>query len=389
MRLSFFFLCAAYFFSLSAEPLEIEVSARSAILMNADTGAILFEKEAYKPSYPASTTKLATALFTIDHKKADLDQSILVSSQALQMKPQRPGDYPAHWLELDGTMMGLRTGEILSLETLLHGLMMISGNDAGNAIAESLSGSVPDFVHDMNSYLKDLGCHSTQYLNPHGLHHPEHYTTAYDLALMMKRGLEIPKFREIISKVNYTKPKSNKTPKGEITTFNPLIKPGKHYYSKVIGGKTGYHSNSQATLVVAAEHEGRTLIAVVMGCTKTSRYNDVKNLFEAAFQETKIDHCLISSSQTFTQTIEGATTSLTASLPTDLRISYYPSEEPHCRAFVHWDTFKLPIKKGQTVGEIRIFDEAGQQLKTQALLAKEEVKGTWLFNIKSWLSKIF
>lgn len=389
MRSTLLFFSSLFLLPLFAKPLEVEVSARSAILMNADTGAILYQKHAFIPAYPASTTKIATALFTLDQKKPDLSQAVQVSAQALQMKPTKPGDYPSHWLEIDGTMMGIRRGEILSLESLLHGLLMISGNDAANAIAETLSGTIPDFMQELNLYLKGIGCLSTQYNNPHGLHHPEHVTTANDLALMMKRALKIDKFRDLIGTTVYTRPKSNKSPKSEITTFNPMIKPGRHYYPKSIGGKTGYHSNSQANLAIAAVHEGRTLIAVVLGCTKSGRYVDAKKLFEAAFQETLVEHLLIPVSQDFKQSIEGAETPLAASLQNNLSINYYPAEEPQCRAFVHWDAIELPVKKGQRVGEVRIQDESGKLLKAEALIAKEDVKGTFGFRAKRWFSRLF
>ncbi len=366
--------------------LQVEVSARSAILMNADTGAILFEKQAYLPAYPASTTKIGTALFALDGKGADISQSVFVSEEALRMKHSSLGSCPPHWLETDGTMMGLRKGEILSLEALLHGMMMVSGNDAANAIAETLSGSIPAFMNEMNGYLSSLGCQKTLYRNPHGLHHPEHVTTAYDLALMMKRGLTIPTFRELISKISYFRPKSNKSPKAEIVTFNQLMKPGKHHYPKTIGGKTGYHSQSMATLTAAAHHQGRTLIAVVLGCSKVSRYDDAKRLFEAAFQEQLVHRELVPPHQLFSHEIEGAEASLVAYLSKPANLSYFPSEEPHCRAFIHWAELEFPIRKGQVVGELQVIDQAGQIVLKTSLLAKEELKGTWLTRISRWVS---
>ncbi len=376
------FLWILPLYSLYAGQLQVELSARSAILMNADTGVILFEKQAYLPAYPASTTKIGTALFALDGKEADLSQSVLISEEALKMKHPSMGGCLPHWLEADGTMMGLRKGEILPLDALLHGMMMVSGNDAANAIAETLSGSVPAFMSEMNSYLSHLGCQKTTYRNPHGLHHPEHVTTAYDLALMMKRGLAIPKFRDLISKISYHRPKSNKSPKAELVTFNQLLKPGKHHYAKSIGGKTGYHSQSMATLTAAAHHQGRTLIAVVLGCSKISRYEDAKRLFEAAFQEELVYRELVAQDQLFSHEIEGAEATLIAYAPKPVGFSYFPSEEPHCRAFIHWAELELPIQRGQAVGELRIIDQTGRTLVETPLEAKQELKGTWLTRIK-------
>jgi len=365
--------------------LDVELSARSAILMNADTGGVLFEKDAHLSLYPASTTKLAMALFVLDGGGLDLGRDVCVESDALQMKGAQASYEAPYLLETGGTMMGLKRGEVISLEALLHGMMMVSGNDAANAIAHFLSGSVAEFVKEVNDYLLSLGCRRTHFLNPHGLHHPEHRTTAYDLALIMQKGLTIPKFRELISKTSYWRPKSNKSPRAEIITFNQLLKPGKHYYEKAIGGKTGYHSQAQATLAAAARHEGRTLIAVVLGCSKTSRYTDVKKLFEAAFQEERIERVILGGMDVFSHPIQDAEKSLQASLKGPLTISYFPSEEPECRAFIHWDSLSLPIQKGQKVGEVQVIDQKSKRLATAPLFAQDEVKGTWPSRIKRWI----
>jgi len=138
MQLVIWFLCFAA--SLMGKQLDIQIEARSAILMNADTGAVLFEKHARIPTYPASTTKIATALFVLE-KEGDLRRMATVSGECLRGRPLKDRDHP-YWLDSDGTMMGLKRGETLSFEMLLHGLMLVSGNDAANVIAESMGGSV-------------------------------------------------------------------------------------------------------------------------------------------------------------------------------------------------------------------------------------------------------
>lgn len=375
MRILYFFFIPW----IAGAALSVDVSARSAILMNAETGAILFEKQAHASMYPASTTKLGTALFVLDGKRAELDQSILVSEMALRMKAARA---VPHELEPDGTMMGLRKGEILPLDALLHGMILVSGNDAANVIAEALSGSIPQFMSEMNAYLSSIGCSRTFYVNPHGLHHPDHATTAYDLATMMRQGLSIPKFRTLLSTVSYLRPKSNKSSAEEIVTFNQLLKPGKYYYPKLIGGKTGYHSQSMATLAAAAEHEGRTLIAVVLGCSKGGRYDDIKRLFETAFSESKHTRVVIGADRVFTQSLEGAEDFLLAHLSQPLAISYFPSEEPKCRAFIEWHDLELPITQGQIVGEVRIVDESERLVEKEPLVASSPLRGTLWHRIK-------
>lgn len=385
---SFFFFV---FSSLVAQPLNVKVSAPSAILINADTGAVLYEKHAHIPLYPGSITKVATLLYALDQKNPVLDQMVTVSADAVKLKPANPGpDIPNYWDEIDGTKMGILKGEILSLNSLMYGLMRCSGNDAANVIAETLSLSVPNFVSEMNDYIGTLGCKSTHFTNPHGLHHEDHFTTAYDMSIIAKKAFQIPKFREVVSSAYYQKPKTNKQRASEIVQKNPLLKEGKHHYPKVIGAKTGFHSKAKYTLVAAAEYEGRTLIAVVLGCEKkTDRYEDVTRLFEAAFGEDLEKKVFFDPSHLFSYSIEGARSSLLAVLREDVSITYFPSEEPVCRAFVRWDPGALPIYKGQKVGEVQICDSLGAVLQVGDLVAKEDVKSTFAGLIKGYVNQLF
>jgi len=389
MRFIFCLLC--FFATLSAKQLNVEVSARSAILMNAETGAILYEKHAHTPNYPASTTKIATALFVLD-QGIELDRIATVTSECLKGRPLKDRDHlPPYWLDSDGTKMGLKRGEMIPLESLLHGLMLVSGNDAANVIAESVGGSVPQFMNLLNEYLQSIGCQNTQFRNPHGLHHPDHFTTAFDLALIAKKALSVPKLREIVSTLSYVKPKTNKQPEAEIKMTNPMMRPkSKYYYPKAIGLKTGHTNAAQDTLVAAAEHEGRTLIAVVLGCEKEgARYEEVTKLFETAFHEKKGTRRLMGPENVFAKEVRGSKLPLKAALSKPLIIDFFPSEEPSCKAALHWDIKDLPIRKGQKVGEIHIHDENQRFLEKGDLVALQDVKGTFFFIIKDWVLGFF
>ncbi len=391
MRLILCLFCVIASFFLHAKPLELELHAPAAIVMNADTGAILLEKKAHTPLYPASITKIATALYFLDKNQLPLHQTVTVSGDALKMKSSKNPEPPLpHWLESDGTRMGLVKGEILSLDALLHGLMLVSGNDAANVLAEVASGSVPLFVEEMNHYVQKLGCRNTQFKNPHGLHDPEHFTTAYDICLIAQQALRIPKFREIVSKTFYAKPKTNKHPQEEISQHNSLLKSGKYHYPKAIGMKTGYHSAAKNTLVAAATHEGRTLIVVLLSCEKrTDRYEDAIRIFETAFQEKKESRRLMGPEHIFNQAIAGAKTSLKAALAKEIVLSFYPSEEPNYKAFVHWDALRLPIRKNQRVGEVRVLDLKGEVLQREELVALDEVRGTFFSFLQDKLGRLF
>ncbi len=383
IRVVFFALIAS---SLWGKPLEVTLQARSAILMNGETGAILYEKHAHTPSFPASITKIATALFVLDQKKGTWDEVVTVSGEALRFKnPQDLKHALPHWLEPEGTMMWLAKGEKVSLDALLHGLMLVSGNDAANVLAETVSGSVPQFIEQLNEYVRDLGCLHTQFRNPHGLHHPEHFTTAYDICLVTKKALQFPKFRSIVSSLSYMKPKTNKQPVTEFFQKNPLLKSGKFHYSKAIGVKTGYTSHAQHTLVAAAEHDGRLLIAVVLGCKQKGEHcADVTRLFEAAFAEEKKSQRLIGPESLFTQKVEGGAAPVEAALADEVVISFYPAEEPAYRAFVRWELPALPIQKGQRVGRIEVLSAEGVLLTQGPLFAQVDVKPTLLFRMKQW-----
>lgn len=387
MRLVICLLCSALF----AGGLEVDVRARSAILMNADTGAILFERHAHLPLSPASTTKIATALYVLD-QDLDLNRKVAVSREAMKAKPPKgKGEIAPWWHESDGTMMGLKTGEILTLDSLLHGLMLVSGNDAANVIAENVAGSIPAFVERVNEYLASIGCKNTQYKNPHGLTDPDHYSTAHDLAVMTCKALKIPKFRKIVSTLIYMNPATNKQPQREIKLTNPMLKPNsRYYYPKAIGVKTGYTAAAKQTLVAAAEHDGRTLVAVLLSCeNKGERFEDAKKLFDAAFNEQKASRRLMGPENIFTKEVPGSKKALKASLITPLSITFFPSEEPKCKAALHWKVEQLPIRKGQKVAEVHILDEQNRFLEKGDLIALEEVRGNFFFVLKDKVAQFF
>lgn len=378
---------------LHAKSLQVDVHAKSAIVMNLDTGAVLYEKNAYAAAFPASITKIATALYILEAKRLDLSTMATVSAESIKIKsPKKDGSQlPPYWLEIDGTRMGLIKDEKISIEALLHGLMLVSANDAANVLAETMSGSVPVFMNELNQYLSSIGCRSTRFVNPHGLHQSEHMTTAYDMCLIARKAMGNPKFREIVSKLDYLKPSTNKHPEEHLKQFNHLLRPGRFFYPKAIGIKTGYTSHAQNNLVTAAEQDGRTLVAVLLGCEKRDdRYEDAKTLFETAFAEQKIHHTFFSGNENYSRPVEGACSSLQAALTHEVAIDYYPSEEPeNIKAQICWRVPRLPIQKGAEVAEMRLVDGKGNVIRTAPLVAKEEVKGSFPFILKDRWNRMF
>ena len=376
--IAFFCVC-----NLFAGGLNVEVSAKAAILIDADTGAVLYQKNAFEPMYPASITKIATALYILDQKKTNLNQICRVSHEAIKIKPKNfTGVAPSYWNEIDGSRMGLCKDEEVSIETLFHGLMKVSGNDAANVLAQEHAPSICDFVSEMNEYLKSIGCKNTFFINPHGLHHEDHKTSAFDMSLIARKALQHPAFLEFVSGKSYIKPKSNKQPETEIFQMNALMRNGEHFYSKAIGIKTGYTHASLANLVAAATDKGRTLIAVLLGYeSKQERYKDAVKLFETAFAEVKKTVTYFDPSYEFSFQFPRLSAPLKASILEEASYSYYPSQEPNVKCFLKWTVKEGSIKKGQHVGVLEVVDGDGNILSSKSLVASDDLEPTFLEKI--------
>lgn len=370
--------------NLFSAPLQVAVSAESALLINADTGAVLYEKNSDQPLYPASITKVATALYALKVKKDGFEDPIAASSEAVGSvteEAKRKSNYtlPAWWLVPGSSHIGIKKGEILSFKDLMYGMLLASGDDAANVIAEATSGNIPDFMKGMNDYLKTLGCTKTYFANPHGLFHPDQKTTCRDMALIMREALKDPFFKKIIGTVTYTRPKTNKQESNVLVQTNRLLRPGPFYYSKTIGGKTGYISAAQNTFVVAAQNKGRTLIAVFMKTKERSDlWRDSIKLFDAAFNQPLVERVYLKKGQQkYTLNQDSFKSPLETYTKEDLTLSYYPAEEPKAKGLLVWNNVSPPIKKDEPVGEFRIVDAKGEILKSTQLFAANNVKGTF------------
>ncbi|NLC46030.1 MAG: LysM peptidoglycan-binding domain-containing protein [Firmicutes bacterium] len=239
----------------------IPLDATSAVLMDADSGQVLFAKDAHRQVAPASLTKMLTALVAV--KGWDLDLPIKVSPSAA-----RTG----------GTRVGLAAGSEIQLESLVWGLLLRSGNDAARAIAQGLAGSEEAFVEQMNRAARRLGANSSNFVNPHGLSAPGHLSTAYDLALIAKALLEEETLARIVrSEEEVVRWGGGKR---EIKNINRFVRE----YPGAIGIKTGYTDEAGFCLASAAEQDGRRLIAIVLGCSSSNaRYHDSMRLLNQGF----------------------------------------------------------------------------------------------------------
>lgn len=386
-------LCFISFSQMQAALLDIEVQAESAILVNADTGAILFEKNAHAVQYPASITKIATALYTLHVYSEKLSDSVAaehdaVASVSKEAKKRSNYSLPAHWLEPGATHIGIKRGETLSLNDLLNGMMISSGNDASNVIAQYISGSVPNYMEDLNVYLKNIGTVNTHFCNPHGLHHPKHVTTAYDMAIISREAMRIPAFRQIVKTIRYTRPKTNKQSPTTLIQTNRLLRKGKLYYDKAVGIKTGWTSDALNTFVAAAEYNGRTLIAVLLRAKeRESIFKDAKMMFEAAFNQPLVQRVLLKAGpQRYTMHHPDASKKIQTYLDKDVCVDFYPAEEPTLKCTLKWLPVDLPVIKDQHVGNMLITKSDGQLLQSVPLFAQEGVSKSWVGMLKSTFS---
>ena len=247
------------------------VGAASALLMDADTGIVLYEKNIHDKMYPASTTKLLTCMLAMEKENSSLNDMVSFSYDAV------------HSVTWDASNMGMDAGEAMTLEDCLYGIMVLSANEVCNAVAEYVSGDIDTFVSLMNKRAKEIGCNDSHFNNAHGYTDPDHYTTAYDLALI---GREYFK-NEFLAKVSRTKtyhwlPTDTQPDDIWLSTKNYFIN-GTYELEGLIGSKTGYTDESRQVLVTAAERNGLNLICVVMEEETPYQYIDSEALFNYGF----------------------------------------------------------------------------------------------------------
>lgn len=248
---------------------EPVVQAEGAVLMDAATGRVLFGKNQDQQFYPASITKVMTALLVLE--RCSLQDTVTFSATATTN------------LESGAVALGVSEGDQLTVEQSLYGLLLKSANEIGNGLAEHVAGSNAAFADLMNEKARALGCQNTHFANPHGLNDPNHLTTAYDMALILRAALEHPDFCRIATTTSYDFPALKKEAAKTITMGHKMLYPtDSRYYPGMIGGKTGYTSKAGNTLVTGVERDGIRLIAVVLK-SKGTHYTDTKAMLDYGF----------------------------------------------------------------------------------------------------------
>lgn len=245
------------------------VQAEGAVLMDAATGSLIYSKNADTKFYPASITKLMTALLVAE--KCNLDDTVTFSKTAVTN------------LESGAVTLGLVEGDRLTVRQSLYGLLLKSANEVANGLAEHTAGSISAFAGMMNARAKELGCTNTNFVNPNGLNNANHYTTPHDMALIARAAFQNATVCQVASTLSYQIPATKKAAARTISLGHKMLYPNdSRYYQGVIGGKTGYTSLAGNTLVTCAERDGVRLIAVVMK-SRSTQYTDTASLLDYGF----------------------------------------------------------------------------------------------------------
>ena len=329
------------------------LDATAALLVSPESDMVLYEKNADEKRYPASTTKIMTALLTLENVS---DLSVVVTAEASDFEN----------VTSDSSNAGIKVGEQVTVKDLLYALMLPSANEAAYMLARHVGGSWEQFVDMMNERAAELGCTGTHFCNPCGLHEDDHYTTAHDLYLIAKEAMKDATFRDIVSTVQHRMAKTNLHEERIILTTNQLIfssfQPWS--YANCLGIKTGHTSQAGNCFVGYAEYGDAKLFSVVLGCSSSSKeyptiaasFTDTKSLCQWGFenftsktlarQGEEVTYTKVKLSTDTNQVILTAKNDLVSLLPRELDVKdlELQSDIP--------EEVAAPIKAGDTIGSV-------------------------------------
>ena len=337
--------------SLNNNTQNLSIYSESAILMDSKTGKILYEKNSNEKRYPASTTKILTAIIAIEN--CNLSDTVSASYNAIM---SIPSGY---------SIAEIKENEVLTVEQLLNVFLIHSANEAGYILAEHIAGNISNFADLMNQKASEIGCTNTHFTNPSGIQDENHYSTAHDMALIAQYCMKNETFRQIVCKTSYTLEPTDKTPEERyFVTTNDLMKTSsEYYYPYCIGIKTGYTSQAKNCLISASQKDGLELITVVLGAEftesgKSARNTDTINLFNYGFENYKYQEILSKNSIITNISVKNATketkdlpiiaeNSITSLVPNNINLN---SLEPVISIN---ENIEAPISEGTVLGSIK------------------------------------
>lgn len=361
-----------------------DISAPNLLLAETKTGKILYERNADERIYPASITKLMTAILVVEN--CELDETVTVSENAVTSVPS--GYVNAN----------LQVGEELTVEDLLYVMLIPSANDAANALAEHVGGSIESFSTMMNSKAKELGCTGSNFTNPSGLHQEEHYTTTRDLYLISKQAISNSLIKKIVGTINYTLLNTEKYTKTKriFTSTNYMKRKSltKYYCDYCIGGKTGYTEYAKNCVVEFANKDGMELTAIVMGekaTVKGQKFLDAKEMFEYVFENYENNQIVAKNEKYETIKVNNGTKEtrmLDVLYKDDVYIIKQKDNNEEIQKNVEYYDLKAPIQKGKEVGKIT-YEYEGITYTTELIAAEDVEESKVLGNILKLLIVAF
>ena len=345
---------------------DLKIYSDAVIIIDNKTGRTLYEKNSNEKMYPASTTKILSAIIAIE--KGDLKKELTVSNAAIA--EMKSGYTSAYLVE----------GEKITVENLLKVLLVHSANEASNVLAEYISGSIEEFVKLMNSKVKELGCTNTHFVTTNGLHDDNHYTTAKDLATIARYCMKNQTFRKIVAAPSCTVPQTNKSAQRVYKNTNDMVVPtSPYYYNGCIGIKTGYTSQAKNCLVSAVNRNGMQFIAVVLGASvtedrKSARYVDSKTLYDYAFSN--YSYKTIAKKSTVLNTIDvknatSETNTLDLMIEKDVTALANKTDKIQKPEIKLKDNISAPIVANEVIGTATY--KVGSETYTENLIASHEV----------------
>lgn len=396
------FLLTAIIVSLWASPQaaaleEPDIQCKAALLVDAHTGSVVYAKNEHQELYPASLTKIMTCLLTleaIDKGKLDMHQAVTASASALEGLPS------------DGSTAGIQAGEVMTVEHLLYCMMVVSANEASQILAETISGSVAAFVGEMNAKAQALGCKNTHFVNPHGIHDSQHYTSAWDMYLIAREAMKYESLMTICDTPTFSVPATNLSPARTLRTTNYLI--GSWYTRGYLNGdahgiKTGSTSQAGHCLVSTATRGTRSFVSVVLGGDRkelenneirTYSFYDTNLLFNWAFdnftyqtllkRDDMVQDVAVSLSET-DHVVAHPRDDVEVLLPNDI-----PPESMERIVSLKADPAEAPIAAGDVLGTMTLSHD-GVEYASVDLLALNDVEASrsqiFLRDLKLFLGK--
>ncbi len=374
---SFIFLCSVLVMPASAYKPDFEITAEGALLVNTDTGIVLFSRNTDKKLYPASLTKLMTAVLMLENTPDIESEVITVSREAVNSV-----------LGTGLVVANLQKGEQVKAKDMLHMVLISSAADACEAVARHYAASEDDFVAMMNTRARELGMNNTNFANTHGLHDDNHYTTVNDMYILVKHALSFPLIKEITSMRRYTVPATNLYGSRLLCTTNLMTDPAypSYYYEYASGVKTGFTDQAGRCLISTASKNGYNYLCILLNCPNRDsngnkvRYDfaETKALYEWAFKNFEYKSVTTVSKPVGEVKVElSSETDYVNVVPKNDFMYMLPKSADKSTITVEValtsDTVEAPVQKGQTMG-VATYYYAGEKLGEVEVVAANDVK---------------